>query len=198
MDSSRSVTDEIWAEMTRVVGAIVVGFTIGPGVNDSKVAFLKYGREVFREFDFANNTDKDTVVMAITNAARVVRDRPGGTVTPDAINECVDIFEEQGRPGVPHVIMVFSDGVTHYSDQTDEFDDQQLNIAVNRSIDAGTINYAVYFSNTEPERAEMESMLIAGKEERSIFATTFDELKERAIQELSCGELNGVHQIESV
>ena len=191
VDSSNSVTNAIWKEMTRIVGAIAVGFNIGPAANESKVAMLKYGRDVFREIQFVNNTDKDKVVSAIINAPRIQKTSPGGTVTPDAIEECVEIFEEQGQAEIPKVIMIFSDGVTHYARRTDEFDYQRLNESIDASRAAGTINFAVYFSNTEPVRAEMEATIITGDAERTIFANSFDDLKTRALEVLSCGKCNG-------
>ena len=75
-----------------------------------------------REFNLTTYTDKATLVNVIRNVARIGMTVPGGTNTPGAMEECVSIFEEQGHEGVPRVIMVFIDGVTHYVQQTNKFD----------------------------------------------------------------------------
>ena len=87
---------------------------------------VKYGRDVFREFNLTTYTDKTTLVDVIRNVARIERTTPGATNTPGAMEECVRIFEEQGRVGVSRVIIVITDGVTHYFNETDEFDKQRL------------------------------------------------------------------------
>ena len=168
--------------------AVVSGFSIGPDPrNESKVALIRFGRDVKRVFDFGSNTDKATVLDAIANAQRLKRTKPGGTATPEAIEECLEIFSEQGQPGIPQVIMVFSDGVTHYRGESDDFDNRRLNEAVNKSIEAGTINFAIFFTDANPVRTEQEALTIAhGNQERAIYNTSFDAIEHEAVQALSC------------
>ena len=170
------------------MGAVVSGFSIGPDpLNESKVALIRFGREVERVFDFGSNTNKTTVLDAIANAQRLNRTRPGGTATPEAIKECLEIFGEQGETEIPQVIMVFSDGVTHYRGESDEYENRTLNEAVNKSIEAGTINFAVFFTDANPERTQQEALTIAQwNQERAIYDTSFDAIEHEAVQALSC------------
>ena len=170
--------------------AVATGFEIGPNAhNESKVALVRYGREVERVFGFDNNTDKATVLDAIANVEQFQKTRPGGTATPDAIEECLEIFKEQGQTGIPQIIMVFSDGVTHYAGELDAYDNLKLNEAVNKSIEAGTINFAVFFASKNQARVQMEALLIAhGNQERAIYNSSFDAIEHTAVQTLSCGK----------
>ena len=140
-----------------------------------------------RVFDFGKNADKATVLDAIANAQPLKRTKQGGTATPEAIEECLEIFGEQGQPGIPQVIMVFSDGVTHYRGASDEFKNRRLNEAVNKSIEAGTINFAIFFTDTNPVRTQEEALIIAQRnQERAIYDTSFDAIEHEAVQALSC------------
>ena len=187
-DSSNSITDQEWDKLRRLIGAVASGFRIGPNAqNESKVALLRFGRRVERVFAFNDNTDKATVLDAIANAQKLARTRPGGTATPDAIIECLNIFEEQGQAGIPKVIIIFSDGVTHYANEDDEFDTMRLSAAVNQSISAETINFAVFFTTNHPERTQREALLITdGNRERAIYDSSFEAIEHEAVQKLSC------------
>lgn len=187
-DSSNSISDQEWGKLRRLIRAVASGFRIGPNAqNESKVALLRFGRVVERVFDFDDNTDKVTVLDAITNAQKLDRTRPGGTSTPDAILECLMIFREQGQEGIPRVIIIFSDGVTHYANRDDEYDTLRLSAAVNQSILMGTVNFAVFFTTSHPERTEREALLITeGNQERAIYDKSFDAIEHEAVQKLSC------------
>lgn len=190
-DSSNSIGNGLWTRLTGVIRSIATGFDIGPGAAESKVALVKYGRNVVRDFDFSNNPDKTTVLDAISSAERLQRTRTGGTATPDAILECLKIFEEQGQTGVPQLIMVFTDGVTFYKKLTSQAAQQRLQDAVNMSIVAGTINYGVVFTGNNPRQAQRESLTIAqGVQERAFYNSSLSALELQIVRELSCGKCN--------
>ncbi|MDA8032524.1 MAG: VWA domain-containing protein, partial [Alphaproteobacteria bacterium] len=190
-DSSNSISSELWAQLTSVIRSIATGIDIGPGAAESKVALIQYGRKVVRIFNLTDNLDKATVLDAISSAQQLERTRPGGTSTPDAILECLKIFEEQSQTGVPKVIMVFSGGVTRYPRRSDAFEERRLQEAVNMSSAAGTTNYGVIFTGNDPERAQREAVTIAqGAEERAFYATTLAELEMELIRDLACGKNN--------
>ena len=133
---------------------------------------------MFREFNLTTYTDKDTLV--ISNVASLTRTTPGGTNTPGAMEECVKIFKEQGREGVPRVIIVVTDGVTHYAGETDAFDQERLENATAVTVAANTINYGIAFGSRVMsliDRATMELLTITGNNsERVIISPTLDEL----------------------
>ena len=187
-DSSNSISDQEWDKLRRLMRAVASGFRIGPDAQtESKVALLRFGRDVERVFDFDDNTNKTTVLNAITNAQKLDITKPGGTATPDAILECLKIFREQGQEGMLKVIIVFSDGVTHYANRDDEYDTLRLSAAVNQSILEETVNFAVFFTTKHPKRTEREALLITdGNQERAIYDSSFDAIEHEAVQKLSC------------
>ena len=137
---------------------------------------VKYGRDVFREFNLTTYTDKDTLVNVIRNVASLTRTTPGGTNTPGAMEECVKIFKEQGREGVPRVIIVVTDGVTHYAGETDTFDQERLENATAVTVAAHTIAFGSHVMDMV-DRATMELLTITGNNlERVIISPTLDEL----------------------
>ena len=105
---------------------------------------------------------------------------PGGANTPGAMEECVTVFEEQDRGGVPRVIIVVTDGVTHYAGETNEFDQQRLENATAVTVAAGTINYGIAFGSrvmSVIDRATMELLTITGNiSDHVIIAPTLDDL----------------------
>ena len=186
-DSSNSISSELWARITGVIRSIATGIEIGPGAAESKVALVQYDRNVVRKFNLTDNPNKATVLDAISSAQQLEMTRPGGTSTPDAILECLKIFEEQSQTEVPKVIMVFSDGVTHYPKRSDAYDKKRLQEAVDMSSAAGTINFGVVFTGNEPERAQREALTIAqGAEERAFYNQSLDGLELEITNELSC------------
>lgn len=188
-DSSNSISNKLWTRLKQVIRSIAVGFDIGPGTAETKIALVKYGRNVVREFDFDSNTDKTTVLDAIFSAQRLQRTRPGGTATPDAILECLEIFREQGQAGVPQVIMVFSDGVTFYKGLTYDEEQQRLRNAVRMSTAAGTINFGVIFTGNDPEEAQKEALIIAQEvQDRAFYGPTLPAIELQIVKELSCGK----------
>ena len=187
-DSSNSISNRLWTRLTGVIRLIATGFDIGPGAAESKVALVKYGKNIVRDFDFNSNPDKTTVLDAISSAERLQRTRMGGTATPDAILECLKIFEEQGQTGVPQVIMVFTDGVTFYKKLTLQAAHQRLQDAVNMSTAAGTVNFGVVFTGNNPEEARRESLTIAqGVQERAFYNSSLRAIELQIVKELSCG-----------
>ena len=177
-DSSNSINDDDFITLVDIISQIVDGLNVGPTAQDSRVAMVKYGRDVFREFNLTTYTDKTTLVNVIRNVVRVERTTPGGTNTPGAMEECVRIFEEQGRVGVSRVIIVITDGETHYFGETDEFDQQRLENATAVTVAAGTINYGVAFGSRVMnmiDRATLELLTITGSNSDHIFiAETLD------------------------
>ena len=180
-DSSNSIlTSGDFSTLVDIIADIVDGLNVGPTAQDSRVAMVKYGRDVFREFSLTTYTDKDTLVNVIRNVASLTRTTPGGTNTPGAMEECADIFEEQGREGVPRVIIVVTDGVTHYAGETDTFDQERLENATAVTVAANTINYGIAFGDnvqTMMARARMELLTITGNNSDRVFIpSTLDEL----------------------
>ena len=179
-DSSNSINDDDFIALVDIIAGIVDDLNVGPTAQDSRVAMVKYGRYVFREFNLTTYTDKATLVSVIRNVARINMTTTGGTNTPGAMEECVNIFEEQGRVGVPRVIIVVTDGVTHYAGETNEFDQQRLENATAVTVAAGTINYGIAFGSrvmSVIDRATMELLTITGNiSDRVIIAPTLDDL----------------------
>ena len=119
-----------------------------------------------REFNFSSTLNEAEVLDAISSAQRLPMRRVGGTATPDAILECLQIFKEQGQANVSQVIMVFTDGVTFYRGQTAEESKQRLLNAVHMSTEARTVNFGVVFTAITQSR-QNESLTIAqGAQER--------------------------------
>ena len=179
-DSSNSINDDDFIALVDIIAGLVDGLNVGPTAQDSRVAMVKYGRDVFREFNLTTYTDKATLVNVIRNVARINMTTPGGTNTPGAMEECVNIFKEQGRVGVPRVIIVVTDGVTHYAGETNEFDQQRLENATAVTVAAGTINYGIAFGSrvmSVIDRATMELLTITGNNsDHVIIAPTLDDL----------------------
>ena len=180
-DSSNSIlTGDDFSTLVDIIARIVDGLNVGPTAQDSRVAMVKYGRDVFREFNLTTYTDKDTLVNVIRNVSSLTRTTPGGTNTPGAMEECVDIFEEEGRDGAPRVIIVVTDGVTHYAGETDAFDQERLENATAVTVAANTINYGIAFGDnvqTMMARARMELLTITGNNSDRVFIpSTLDEL----------------------
>ena len=187
-DSSNSISNQLWARLTRDIRLIATGFSLGPGVADSKIALVKYGREVVREFNFSSTLNEAEVLDAISSAQRLPMRRVGGTATPDAILECLQIFKEQGQANVSQVIMVFTDGVTFYRGQTAEESKQRLLNAVHMSTEARTVNFGVVFTGNNPEQAQNESLTIAqGAQERAFYGRALRVLEQQLFERLSCG-----------
>ena len=183
-DSSNDVTDEDFITLVDTISRIVEGLNVGPTAQDSRVAMVKYGRDVFREFNLSTYTDKFTLVDVIRNVSKLERTVPGGTNTPGAIEECVKIFEEQGRADVSRVIIVITNGVTHYFGEIDEFGQQRLENATAISTTAGTTNYGVAFGSRVMnmiDRATLELIIITRNNLDHIFiAETLDVLNSLA------------------
>ena len=205
VDSSNSIFendngDVLWEKEKRVIRNVAEGIDIGPGTNKSKVALVKFGGEVKREFDF-NITDKGAVLNAITDTVRLTGTASQGTVTPEAIRECVRILKEQGQDNIPKVIMLFSDGVAHYPQHHEFFEQdrerQELTNAVNEAVSLGTINYAVIFPNKPDmelvKRAQQEAAIITSNNtERAIVGESLDAIEEAIITTLACGKYNAL------
>ena len=204
VDSSNSIfTDNgntLWENEKGVIRNVAEGIDIGPGTNKSKVALVKFGGEVKKEFDF-NITDKGAVLNAITDTVRLSGTASQGTVTPEAIRECVRILKEQGQDNIPKVIMLFSDGVTHYPRHHKFFREnrerQELTNAVAEAVSLGTINYAVIFPNKPDmelvKRAQQEAAIITSNNtERAIVGESLDAIEEAIITTLACGKYNAL------
>ena len=181
LDSSRSIfeIDEqlnlsptVWNKEKDVLYKIVDGLAIGPNPNDSKVALVKYAakledrHEMTRELMFKDNTDKLSVLATVLGVQPFeYRKGPGngGSATPEAIHECLAIFRnDDSTTEVPKVIVVFTDGVTHYYNMTEGVARHHLREAVQHATDAGVTNYAVVFnSNSRTDEAMLEARMIA-------------------------------------
>ena len=61
-DSSNSINDDDFIILVDIISQIVDGLNVGPTAQDSRVAMVKYGRDVFREFNLTAYTDKTTLV----------------------------------------------------------------------------------------------------------------------------------------
>ena len=188
-DSSNSIDDEDFNTLVDILADIVDEWNVGSTAQSSRVAMVKYGRDVFREFNLTTYTDKDTLETAISNVTRIEMTDPGGTNTPGAIEECVKIFEEQGRIDVPRVIVVFTDGITHYSGRSNSFDQRQLEEASADALAANVTTYGIAFGSRVEEvidRATMELLTITGNNPDHFFiAKTVNELANLASLELT-------------
>ena len=196
-DSSNSIlrNEDDFSTLVGIIAGIVDGLNVGPTAQDSRVAMVKYGRDVFREFNLTTYTDKDTLVNVIRNVASLTMTTPGGTNTPGAMEECVRIFEEQGREGVQRVIIVITDGVTHYFGESDAFDQERLENATAVTVAANTINYGIAFGSRVMDvmdRATMELLTITGNNsDRVIISPTLNELANLTsmlTSNIGCGE----------
>ena len=164
-DSSNSISDNDFITLVDIIAGIVDELNVGPTAQDSRVAMVKYGRDVFREFNLTTYTDKATLVNVIHNVSRIEMTTPGGTNTPGAMEECVSMFEEQGREGVRRAIVVFTDGVTHFADRGDNFDQRRLEEATAATVVVNATNYGIAFGSRVTSvlnRATMELLTITG------------------------------------
>ncbi len=206
IDSSRSIfrpqVQGLWDQLKQAIATIVGGLAIGPHETDSKVALVKYAayledmgiKQIEREITFANNTNKSSVIQAIRDKQPIPFEDGignGGTATPEAINECLDIFQEQSPADVPKVILVFTDGVTHYFKhrQTPEVARQRLRSAVDRASAAGVVNYGVVFiGNDNVEEAMFEALEIAQQvPDRAFYGGSLEEVREDVLASFDCG-----------
>ena len=196
-DSSNSIllNEDDFSTLVGIIAGIVDGLNVSPTAQDSRVAMVKYGRDVFRELNLTTYTDKDTLVNVIRNVASLTRTTPGGTNTPGAVEECVRIFEEEGREGVQRVIIVITDGVTHYAGETDAFDQERLENATAVTVAANTTNYGIAFGSRVMDvidRATMELLTITGNNsDHVIISPTLDELANLTsmlTSNIGCGE----------
>ena len=212
VDSSRSIFETdgqsnlsyiLWEKEKDIIYDIVSGFAIGPHLNDSKVAVVKYAayledkgvRQIETEITFADNTKKSSVLQtihameAIPYLAGIGK---GGTATPEAIQECLEIFKNESRVGVPKVIAVFTDGVTHYYKHrySPEVAQHRLRAAVQSATDAGVINYGVVFiGNDRVEDAMREATIIAQNvTKRSFYGDSLENVKSTTLSALNCGK----------
>ena len=210
VDSSRSIfgpesnqSYTLWEKEKDVIYDIVSGFAIGPHPNDSKVALVKYAayledqgvRLIVREITFADNTNKSSVLQTIHSMEPIpylAGIGNGGTATPEAIQECLEIFKSESRVGVPKVIAVFTDGVTHYYKHryAPEVAQSRLRAAVQSATDVGVINYGVVFiGNDRVEDAMREATVIAQNvTERSFYGDSLDSVKSTTLSALNCSK----------
>ena len=206
IDSSRSIfrpeVQGLWDQLKQAIATIVGGLAIGPLATDSKVALVKYAayledmgiKQLEREITFADNTNKTSVIQAIRDMQPIPFEDGmgnGGTATPEAINECLDIFQNQSSEEVPKVILVFTDGVTHYFKhrQTPEVARQRLGSAVDRASEAGVINYGVVFiGNDNVQEAMFEALEIAQQvRNRAFYGGSLEEVREDVLAAFNCG-----------
>lgn len=202
VDSSRSIfrpeVQGLWDQLKEAIEAIVRSLT-----TDSKVALVKYAayqedmgnKQVEREITFADNTNKRSVIQAIRDMQPIKFQDGignGGTATPEAINECLDIFQKESPANVSKVILVFTDGVTHYFKyrQTPEVARQRLKAAVDRASAAGVINYGVVFiGNDNVEEAMFEALEIAQQvRDRAFYGGSLEEVQEDVLASFNCGK----------
>ena len=205
-DSSRSMffpqVKGLWEDLKGVIRTVVGNLPIGPNPTDSKVALVKYAayledqgvKQIEREFTFQDNdnTIKSSLLDVISNMMAVpFEEGPGngGTATPEAIQECLDIFSEQSSEEVPKVIVVFTDGVTHYFNMPPEVAQQRLRAAVDNATDAGVTNYGVVFiGNDKTEEAMFEALEIAQQvRDHAFYGGSLQEIEESVIAALDCG-----------
>ena len=204
-DSSRSMffpqVEGLWDDLKRVIRTVVSSLPIGPGRRDSKVALVKYAayleaqgkRQIEREFTFQDNTNKHSVLDDISAMIPIdFEEGPGngGTATPEAIKECLAVFNEQSSAEVPKFIVVFTDGVTHYFNVTEDVAQQRLKEAVQDATAAGVTNYGVVFiGNNRTEEAMEESIIIAQEvDDRAFYGGSLEEIQDDIIIALNCGQ----------
>ena len=203
-DSSRSIFSPqeqgLWETMKQTIGTIVEGLAIGPRRRDSKVALVKYAaysedrgiKQIEREITFMDNTNKPSVVQAILAMQPIPFEAGsgnGGTATPEAIQECLNIFRDQSTADVPKVILVFTDGVTHYYRVTPGVARQRLRSAVDSASAAGVTNYGVVFiGNNKIEEAMFEALEIAQQvRDRAFYGGSLSEIKDDVLAAFDCG-----------
>ena len=205
-DSSRSIfrsqVQGLWEELKQSIGTIVESLAIGPLATDSKVALVKYAaylenrglKQIEEEITFANNTNKALVIQSILDMQPlpfVGGEGNGGTATPEAIEKCLKIFQDHSTAKVPKVIVVFTDGVTHYFKHrlTPEIAQQRLRSAVDSASAAGVKNYGVVFiGNDKVEEAMFEALEIAQQvHDRAFYGGSLKEIKEDVIAAFNCG-----------
>ena len=60
-DSSNSIlrNEDDFSTLVGIIAGIVDGLNVGPTAQDSRVAMVKYGRDVFREFNLTTHTTKN-------------------------------------------------------------------------------------------------------------------------------------------
>ena len=204
IDSSRSIfrpqVAGLWEEMKEAIGTIVESLAVGPLETDSKVALVKYAafledrgiKQIEREITFANNGNKAMVIQSILDMQPLPFEGGpgnGGTATPEAIEECLTIFQEQSTAEVPKVIVVFTDGVTHYFRQTPETARQRLRSAAESASAAGVKNYGVVFiGNDRVEEAMFEALEIAQQvRDRAFYGGSLKEIEDDVIAAFNCG-----------
>ena len=108
VDTSKSVKEFQLIELKDALVQFAGQLEVGPHTNEVLVAAVTFGGEAENPFTFNNHTDQASLAEAMANIQRVAV--PRGTRTDLALQECVRLFDTDGRDDAEPVIIVFTDG----------------------------------------------------------------------------------------
>ena len=108
IDTSKSVKKFQLDELKEALADFAGQLDVGPGDNQVLVAAVTFGGIVENPFSFFDHTTTSSLVEAMRNISRVAI--PKHTRTDLALQECVRLFDDDGREEAHPVIVVFTDG----------------------------------------------------------------------------------------
>jgi uncharacterized protein YegL len=108
IDTSKSVKKFQLDELKEALADFAGQLDVGPGNNQVLVAAVTFGGIVENPFSFFDHTTTSSLVEAMKNISRV--ETPKHTRTDLALQECVRLFDDDGREEAHPVIVVFTDG----------------------------------------------------------------------------------------
>jgi uncharacterized protein YegL len=108
IDTSKSVKKFQLDELKEALADFAGQLDVGPGNNQVLVAAVTFGGIVENPFSFFDHTTTSSLVEAMRNISRVAI--PKHTRTDLALQECVRLFDDDGREEAHPVIVVFTDG----------------------------------------------------------------------------------------
>ncbi|XP_013388832.1 collagen alpha-1(XIV) chain-like, partial [Lingula anatina] len=142
LDESGSIKKENWEKVLAFVQDVVQTFDIGP--DNTYFGVVTFGNGAQKQFDLQSFPTRDGLVEAIGNISY----GGGGTDTAKAIDVLrLTMFnpknEKGGRPGIPHIGIVLTDGLSTEREATQQ--------SAKEARDSGIILFAVGVGHTDYE-----------------------------------------------
>ncbi|KAL4224587.1 integrin [Mactra antiquata] len=158
VDGSDSILAEDYKKQRSALAALMKELGLGP--KQARVGMVVYSTTIAQSIDLTYNREE-----LVKWSLNMVHPRDG-TMTSLGIAKARKIFEKSGRPQVPWVCIVITDGLSKYPDKTAKESDITKSLGVNM--------FAVGISNFI-EKTELEA--IATDPSQVLMLQSFDQLK---------------------